>query len=197
MKKSVFLPVVSILIAAALLLGLSFGLNGIAAKNAQENHLKLMRTLLPESTDFVLEPYSGDDENIRSVHKSDNGFVIETVTYGYAGEITMLVGVSQEGTVTGVFVKDMNETFGLGSRALNDHVFLSQFLNTSGDIAIGTSGEDAFSGATGSAESESSVYVDGISGATVTSKAIARSVNSAVGYVTGADVSSGATSWGG
>ena len=39
--------------------------------------------------------------------------------------------------------------------------------------------------------------VDGITGATVTSKAIARCVNSAVGYVTGADVESGATSWGG
>ena len=39
--------------------------------------------------------------------------------------------------------------------------------------------------------------IDAISGATVTSKAIARSVNSAVGFVTGADTSSGATSWGG
>ena len=39
--------------------------------------------------------------------------------------------------------------------------------------------------------------VDGITGATVTSKAIARSVNSAVGYVTGADVVSSATTWGG
>ena len=41
------------------------------------------------------------------------------------------------------------------------------------------------------------VEVDGITGATVTSKAIARSVNSAVGFVTGADVSSSATTWGG
>ena len=41
------------------------------------------------------------------------------------------------------------------------------------------------------------VDVDGITGATVTSKAIARSVNSAVAFVTGADISSGATSWGG
>ena len=39
--------------------------------------------------------------------------------------------------------------------------------------------------------------VDAISGATVTSRAIARSVNSAVAYVTGADIDSGSTSWGG
>ena len=37
----------------------------------------------------------------------------------------------------------------------------------------------------------------GITGATVTSKAVVRCVNSAVAYVTGADIESGATSWGG
>jgi len=51
---------------------------------------------------------------------------------------------------------------------------------------------------TGEAEpTGDTVDVDAITGATVTSKAIVRSVNSAVSYVTGADVSSGATSWGG
>jgi len=74
---------------------------------------------------------------------------------------------------------------------------LSQFLNKDGSFAIGTAGEYAFSGATGTTTDDNSTYVDGITGATVTSKAIARSINSAVGYVTGADVDSGATSWGG
>ena len=64
-------------------------------------------------------------------------------------------------------------------------------------MAIGTAGADAFSGATGSDSADTDTYVDGISGATVTSKAIARCVNSAVSYVTGADIDSGATSWGG
>ena len=39
--------------------------------------------------------------------------------------------------------------------------------------------------------------VDAMTGATVSSKAIARGVNSAVAFVTGADVSSSATEWGG
>jgi Na+-translocating ferredoxin:NAD+ oxidoreductase RnfG subunit len=94
----------------------------------------------------------------------------------------------------------MSETFGLGAQALTDHVFLSQFLNIEGGAAVGTAeGEtDAFSGATAEEDAtETSVYVDAISGATVTSKAVARSVNSAVAYVTGADVSSSATEWGG
>ncbi len=198
MKKPIVLPILAILVAAAILLGASFGLKGITAQNAQEAHLQLMRTLLPGSQDFTLEPYSGEDTTIRSVHKAENGFVIETVTYGYAGEITMLIGVSSEGAVTGLVVRDMSETFGLGAQALTDHVFLAQFLNIDGQAAVGTPGADAFSGATGeSTEAEAEIYVDAISGATVTSKAVVRCVNAAVAYVTGADISSAATSWGG
>ena len=123
--------------------------------------------------------------------------LIETATRGYADTITVLVGVSNEGKVTGLVIKDMHETLGLGQTALTDWQFLAQFLNTSGGVAIGTAGEDAFSGATGSDSADTETYVDGITGATVTSKAIARCINSAVAYVTGADTDSGATSWGG
>ena len=56
MKKSILLPVLSILIAAAVLLGLSFGLKGVAAANAQAEHLRLMRTILPGSENFTVEP---------------------------------------------------------------------------------------------------------------------------------------------
>ena len=196
MKKALLLPIATILAFALILLGMTIGLRGLASKNAQNEHMRLL-TLLPGSSAFTVEPYDGEDETIRSVHKGENGFVIQTVTNGYAGEIAMLIGVSNEGKVTGLVVQNLSETPGLGANALTDHVFLSQFLNTSGDVAIGTFGEDAFSGATGSSDSEASTYVDGITGATVTSKAIARCVNSAVAYVTGADIESGATSWGG
>lgn len=190
---------ISIILAALILFGASFGLQGIAAKKAEEAHLWLMQTLLPGSESFSVEPYSGEDSNIRSVHKAENGYVIETVTYGYADEITMVIGVNNEGKVTGLVVLEAHETLGLGSKALTDHVFLSQFLNGSGSFTIATSGADAFSGATGEAEPAAGeeVSVDGITGATVTSKAVARCVNSAVGYVTGADAVSSATTWGG
>lgn len=190
--------VIAIVVAALILFGTSFALNGVAAKKAQEEHLWLMQTLLPGSETFVVEPYSGEDANIRSVHKADNGYVIETVTNGYADEITMLIGVSREGKVTGLVVREAHETLGLGSKALTDHAFLAQFLNRDGTFAVATSGVDAFSGATdAAADTETTVDVDGITGATVTSKAVVRCVNSAVAYVTGADASSGATTWGG
>ena len=198
MNKGILLPVLSLILAVVILLGVSFGLKGVAEEKAQAEHLRLLRTVLPDSENFVVEPYAGDDPNIVSVHKGENGFVVETSTYGYAGDITMYIGVSNEGKVTGLVVTELQETRNLGFKALQDHEFLAQFLNTSGNVVIGTGEADAFSGATDSASTaEDSVYVDGISGATVTSKAIARSVNSAVAFVTGADVESGATSWGG
>ena len=194
MKK----PIIALILAAAVLFGLCVGLDRTAVSNAQSYHLQLMQTLLPGATEFTNEPYAGEDANIRSVHKADIGFVVETVTYGYAGEITMLVGVNNAGKVTGLVVEKANETFGLGGKALTDHVFLSQFLNKSGSFEVATAGADAFSGATAEAEPEGeAIGVDAITGATVTSKAVVRCVNSAVSFVTGADVTTEATSWGG
>ncbi len=197
MKKSVLIPVLTIALCAAILFGAASLTSGLYVKNAQARHLQDLQTLLPGATEFAVEPYDGEDANIISVHKADIGYVIETQTYGYAGNITVLVGVSTEGKVTGLVVRDLSETWGLGANALSDADFLAQFLNKTGSFAIGAPGADAFSGATAAETTGEEVYVDGITGATVTSKAIARCVNSAVGYVTGADVESGATSWGG
>ena len=191
--------IISSVAAALILFGASWGLQGVAAANAQAEHLRLMKTILPGSETFTVEPYSGEDANIHSVHKGENGFVVETVTYGYADNIRMLIGVSNEGRVTGLVVREAHETMGLGNNALTDHVFLSQFLNGSGNFAVATNGADAFTGATGAEEPTEgeSVDVDAITGATVTSKAVVRCVNSAVAYVTGADAVTEATSWGG
>ena len=197
MKKSVLIPVLAIILCAGLLFGASMATSGMYLDNSRTWHVEDMKTLLPGSENFVVEPYAGDDANILSVHKGETGYVIETQTYGYAGNITMLIGVSTEGKVVGLVVRDQSETLGLGAKALYDHEFLAQFLNGSGTFAVGAPGADAFSGATGEAATGEETYVDAITGATVTSKAIARCVNSAIAYVTGADVESGATSWGG
>ena len=178
MRKTVFMPVLAILLAAALLLAGYNLLLPIRQRNAEAELLEKMQTLLPGSTTFQEEAYTGEDANIAAVYKGEGGYVVKTVTDGYAGKITMLIGVSNDGKVTGLQVREMSETFGLGGEAMTDWEFLAQFLNTKGDAAVG---ED----------------IDAITGATVTSKAITRSVNSAVAFVTGADTSSGATSWGG
>ena len=199
LRKTILMPLAALLVAAIVLLA-AFNIS-LPARQAriQEELTAKMQTILPGSETFTQEEYTGEDANIRAVYKGETGYVVNTVTYGYAGDITMLIGVSNEGKVTGLQVRNMQETYGLGAQALTDWEFLAQFLNTTGNVAIATSGEDAFSSATQKTEGEAAaeeVYVDGLTGATVTSKAIARSVNSAVAFVTGADVATEATKWG-
>jgi len=200
--RKIWMPVLTIVLSAVILLGMYNGLNGVRFANQDAELLAKMQTLLPGSTTFTQETYAGDDANIQFVYRGDNGFVVGTRTYGYAGEIAMLIGVSSEGYVTGLQVRDMEETYGLGAEALTDVDFLAQFLYTTGDTVIATEpAADAETSATTSATNTvapgEGTEVDALTGATVTSKAIVRSVNSAVAYVTGADVSSAATSWGG
>ena len=176
--RNILITILAVMLAAAVLLGVYNLTLDLRHTNQQKEMQAKMETILPGSKTFVEEAYTGEDANIACVYKGENGYVIGTEVAGYAGPIYMLIGVHNDGYVTGLQVRQMEETFGLGAEALSDWEFLSQFLRTEGDATVGEN-------------------IDAISGATVTSKAITRSVNSAVAFVTGSDVDSGATSWGG
>jgi electron transport complex protein RnfG len=181
MKKqleSLFAPLLTLAVAALVLWGASAALLPTAQANARAERDATFATLLPGSTTFTKEAYDGEEDLITAVYRGEGGYVIETVTTGYDGDITLWVGVSDGGQVTGLMTRNLSETWGLGGEALQNTSFLSQFLNTTGSAEVGAD-------------------VDALSGATVTSRAVAKGVNGAVAYVTGADVSSGATEWGG
>ena len=179
MKNKIVAPILAIVIAAVVLFGGKAILSGTAEKNVEIARNKIMLALLPGSTSFAPEEFdAAENTAIKSVFKAENGYVIESTAYGYNGDIVLMVGVSNEGKVTGVVVKDLQETRGLGADALTDVPFLAQYLLTGGDAEVGTN-------------------VDALTGATVSSKAVTKAVNSAVAYVTGADTSSAATEWGG
>jgi len=174
MKRAILV----ILAAALAVLGVAGGISAFAERRSEREQLALMRRLLPGSGDFMQLETDGADEAILRVFRANEGHVIETVTNGYGGGVVLLTGVDGSGRVTGVAIRQMEETRGVGSRIARDEAFLRQFLGTSANAEIGGN-------------------VDGVSGATVTSKAVAKGVNAAAGYVTGADISSGATMWGG
>ena len=176
--RKIWMPIAALALAVAMLLGVNVLTSGLGERIAEKELQAKMVALLPGSASFEKEAYDGEDSNISAVYKGETGYVIGTVTNGYVGSIHMLIGVSNDGYVTGLQVRRMEETLGLGAEAMFDWEFLSQFLETEGDATVGEN-------------------IDAISGATVTSKAIARSVNSAVAFVTGSDVDSGATEWGG
>ena len=169
--KALIKPVAVLAAVFVLLLALSAGLAPTAAENAAAEQARLFDTLLPGGAPFTEEAYNGEDTAIAAVHRGSTGYIVETVTAGYAGDITMLVAVDFDGAVVGAVVREMEETFGLGAEALSDAGFLSQLIWRDN--------------------------VDALTGATVTSKAVVKAVNSASAFVTGADVSSSATEWGG
>ena len=176
MNRPIFHAIGAIALAAALLLMVNTLLANTQENLRRRELQRTMQTLLPGSGAFTQEDTAGH-ELVRAAYRAHNGCVVEAVAAGYAGDIVVLVGVTDSGEVSGVMLRDMQETYGLGFRALRDESFLAQFLGTAGDAAVGDN-------------------IRPLSGATVTSKAIARAVNAASAYVSGGDVYTEATEWG-
>lgn len=90
------------------------------------------------------------------------GYIIRQTVQGYGGPIEVLVGVRPDCTLTGIHVggPEFNETENLGARA-KEPEFTDQFAGKTVPLTLGEE-------------------IDGISGATVTSRAVVDAVNSAV-----------------
>lgn len=87
---------------------------------------------------------------------------------GYGGNITVSVGVTSEGEITGIGFIEINETPGLGMNATNDD-FKNQFKGKKTEslnlVKGGGAGDDG---------------IDALSGATITSSAVTNAVNGAL-----------------
>lgn len=95
------------------------------------------------------------------------GYVAEVTSSGFGGAISMVVGVDMSGAVTGVAVTSAAETPNVGSKVVGDQSVLDRFIGMSrdgGEITV-NSGSNRF---------------DGVSGATVSSRAVAAGVNTAL-----------------
>ncbi len=89
------------------------------------------------------------------------GYAGKTTAQGYGGPVEVTVGIAPEGPLKGIYVGGANfkETEGLGSKA-KEEPFLGQFAGKQPPMTLGDN-------------------VDAISGATVTSRAVAEGVNTA------------------
>ena len=95
------------------------------------------------------------------------GYVVEVTTNGFGGAINMVVGVDMNGAVTGVSIIKDTETANLGTKVTRNQSVLDQFIGLSGTITV-KSGANRF---------------DGVTGATVSSKAVTAGVNTALAAV--------------
>lgn len=134
-----------------------------------------------EPVKSAFEGYQGD---------TLKGYVYSVIVKGYGGNITMTVGISLDGTITGVKIGNNTETPGLGKKT-EEPKFTSQFAGKNpGDLALKVV-------KTGSTKVEE---IDGISGATVSSKAVVNGVQAALNMTKAlqgeeVDGTSGATTW--
>lgn len=111
----------------------------------------------------ILEVYKALDGS-----KSQIGYVVKTSTGGYAGPVEVVTGVSSDGSITGMKVVKNTETPGLGTLAAEEP-FQAQFAGKSVETEL----EVVKSGAGDS-------QIQALTGATITSKAVTKGVNSAV-----------------
>lgn len=150
---------------------------GRIAAREEESHRAALVSVMP-GADVFSQLYC-EDPTITGITGAYSGtrfmgYCVETGADGFGGPLRLMVGVSAGGAVTGVSILSHSETAELGAQVQSEE-FLSQFLNKSGTITVNT-GKNA---------------IDGISGATKTSKAVAAAVNTALTAVLNYDAEGG------
>lgn len=99
------------------------------------------------------------------------GYVMSvTNSEGYGGDITISMGIKEDGTITGIEFLSISETAGLGMKA-KEPAFKDQFKNKNVKEFKVTK-----TGVKGDEE------IDALSGATITSNAVTRAVNAGIAY---------------
>ncbi len=156
----------TLLLISAVVAGLLGLVNHVTADRIdainREKTAASMQEVLP-SASYTELGYSGADDTVKTVYQADGGYVVEVTPSGFGGEIDMVVGIDAAGTVTGVSIVSMSETSGLGANASKES-FRSQYIGKSGDLAVSKDGGE----------------IDALTGATITSRAVTRGVNSAL-----------------
>lgn len=155
----------------------------IISANDKKNFEQSMSEVLKcESFEQISADYTPSESGVEldSIYVGRNGestvgFVASTVCHeGYGGDVTVMVGIDKKDgekpKVQSVKIMSMSETAGLGARA-NEPDFTNQYTGLSEGIGVEKNNG-------GNAANNT---ISAISGATVTSKAVTKAVNCALG----------------
>ena len=162
---------VTLLLICAAVAAVLAGVNAItkdkiAAIQVQKTQ-DAIAVVLPGVSGVEELPLAPDAGIVTAVYAAEEGYAVQVAPNGFDGAVTMMVGVA-EGKVTGISVISHTETPGLGAVAAANNAkgeaFRGQFVGQSGVLAVGD-------------------QIDGMSGATITSKAVVTGVNAALEYV--------------
>ena len=162
---------VTLLLICAAVAAVLAGVNAITkdkiAAIQEQKTQDAIAVVLPGVSGVEALPLGDDAGIVTAVYAAEEGYAVQVAPNGFDGAITMMVGIS-EGQVTGISVISHTETPGLGAVAAANNAkgeaFRGQFAGQSGTLAVGD-------------------QIDGMSGATITSKAVVAGVNAALEYV--------------
>ena len=133
----------------------------VIAENVVKEQNKAVLSIFPDGEE-VKEYTLDSGETVFAIIK-DGGIIgccVNSVGSGYGGDINLMVGIDTDGKVSGISFVSMSETPGVGTK-VKGKGFVSQFLGLGENAVIGEN-------------------VDGISGATFSSKGVAEAVNNAL-----------------
>lgn len=147
----------------------------VISVNNQKNFEASMAEVLPMSGSFteVDTDFRSDDKGVElsSIYTAENGgYVCTTVCHeGYGGDITVMVGITEDMTVNKIKIMSLSETAGLGAKS-DTPEFMSQYDTLKSGITVkkNNGGNPADN------------TVSAISGATITSNAVTKAVNCAL-----------------
>lgn len=163
--------VLVVVISVAILAGFNFAIDSLE-EEPEEGAPPVLFEVVPAAASF--EPVEGEGGEVLYYEARDPagrpaGYGVITTFRGMWSDIEVAVGLDAEFRITGVEVLDQGETPGLGSR-VEEESFESQFDGLSSDqVALVRSGG----------------RVEAVSGATVTSRAVAEGIREAVEEVEG------------
>ena len=168
LKLTVILFIVCAIVAGVLGVVNEFTKDRIAEQNRLKTEKAYAAVLEADSYEAV-EFDAAAWPTIDSISKAgDAGHVVETTFSGAQGSITMAVGVDTELKITGISIIKHAETAGLGAVAASTNdkgvAFRSQFVGEDANVAITKAGGN----------------INAITGATITSRAVAQAAANAV-----------------
>ena len=170
---------VTLLLITAIVAALLAVVNGITAPeiariNAEKTQAAI-EAVLEGGFDEELTQFDSQNGVVTNVYKGANGYAVQVIPVGFDGEITMMVGIGNDGNVTGISVINQTETAGLGAvcAAKNSagEAFRNQFVGKTGTLAVTKDGGE----------------IEAITSATITSRAVTAGVNAALACIAGLD----------
>ena len=184
-KNTIILTVITLV--SGLLLGLAYEVTKDPIAQSEENAKReAWQAVFPDASEDAFEQIDVDQDIAASVIKDlgisatidevctvdggDTGYVITaTDGEGYGGDIQVTVGITADGTVSGVSFLSISETAGLGMKA-TEASFYEQY--------VGVQAEQFYV----SKDGGQGEPIDALSGATITTRAVTGAVNAALGY---------------